>query len=110
MQGSLHTWIIVYLLICHTYHIPNNVNILNTSFETLSVYFSPLEISRMPHTFLSHFGKESFLACRERGSDIEISTKRVCPLSVLTGICAEEMLTQAAFYMKYIPVAKGSGA
>lgn len=98
------------LLIYHTYHIPNNVNILNTSFRMLTVYFSPLEISRMSHTSPSRFGKESFLARRERGSDIEISTKRVCPLSVLAGICAEEMLTQAAFYMKYIPVAQGSAA
>lgn len=71
----------------------------------LSVYFSLLEISRMSHTFPSCFGMESFLACRERSSDIEISTKRVCPLSVLAGICAEELLTQAAFYMKYIPIA-----
>lgn len=41
----------------------------------LSVYFSPLEISRMSHTFPSHFEKESLLACRERGSNTEISTK-----------------------------------
>jgi len=76
----------------------------------LSIYFSPIEISRMLHIFPSHFGKEPFLACREKGSNIEISMKRACPLSVLTGICAEEMLTQPAFYMKYIPVAQGSAA
>lgn len=100
----------MHLLIPHTHHIPNSLNILNTTFKALSIQFSPLEISRMSHSFSSRFGKQSFLACRERGSNIEISTKRVYPLSVFAGICAEEMLTQAALCIKYIPVAQGSAA
>lgn len=109
-QSSLYGWIILYAFTNLSY-IPHSKQCKYFKYyEMLSVYFSPLEISRMSHTFPSHFGKESFLACRERGSDTEISTESVYPLSVLAGICSEEMLTQAAFYIKYIPVAQGSAA
>lgn len=105
---SINMQFYVYMIIYRTDRIPHNADISKALLEIISVYFSPLEISRISHSSPSHYRKESFLAFWERGSSIEISTKRVCPLSVFTGICAEEMLTQEAFHIKYILVAENS--